>query len=224
MPKYHIVADATHNTDEFPLLNKSIMRYISHEIIALDGAAGILKAMDIMPVVIIGDLDSINQETIDFFQENNVKVIKIDDQDSTDLDKGMEHALSLGATEIIISNALGGRADHTIYNYRIMKKYYSRLRNIKMVTLKDCMQYFEDAVVQIIDVADRPVSILSFPKAIVKSQGLQYELDNLELEMGLKESSSNKMIDGTAIIEIKGKALVIYPLEAQLKVVYNNQP
>lgn len=220
MSKFHIIADASQSTDEFPLLNKSIMKYISHEIIALDGAAEILYKMNIVPQVIIGDLDTITPVTLEYFQNINVEIIKLDDQESTDLDKGINHALSLGATEIIISNAVGGRADHTIYNYRILKKYYDKLHNMKIITLRDCMQYFEDSVVKVTAQVDRPIAVLSFPKAVVKSSGLLYELDGIEVEIGGKESSSNKMIAETVTIDISGKGLVIYPLDARIDVTY----
>src|SRR5277367_6590431 len=106
MKKFHIVANAS------PFL--PIPTYPSHDVIALDGAAETLKKFKIIPKIIIGDLDSISPKTLKFFAQQQVAIIKDSDQNSTDLDKGIRHALSLGAEEIIISNALGGRIDHTL--------------------------------------------------------------------------------------------------------------
>ena len=54
------------------------------------------------------------------------------------------------------------------------------------------------------------VGILGFPKCIVNSTGLKYELKNSVLELGVAESISNRLVTSQARLSIKGEALVIY--------------
>lgn len=210
MTKFHIIANA-------PLL-QPLAYPPAHELIALDGAAEIIRNDKLSPKIIIGDLDSISESTLKFFENDGTEIIKLLAQDTTDLDKGIKHALALGATEILISNALGGRLDHTLYNYRILKKYYKNLKKIRINTSQECVQYFEDAIVTIKSPKNSPIAIMSCPKAVVTSTGLVYDMKDYVLELGAKESSCNKVEKGVCNIEIKGSALIIYSAGSEIVV------
>ena len=85
-----------------------ILQLSNHKtIIALDGAYHQLAAMNIQPDIILGDLDSIKHDAI----PDNLTCIHTPDQNHTDLEKGIDYAITQGAKQIDIVCALEiGRA------------------------------------------------------------------------------------------------------------------
>ena len=83
-------------------------------IIAADGGADICRKLQIKPQYIVGDLDSITEETIEFFKQT--EIIHIPDQNSTDLEKSITFARNFSPGSIRIFCASGNRIDHTMNN------------------------------------------------------------------------------------------------------------
>ena len=90
-------------------------------IIAADGGANLCRSQKIKPAYIIGDLDSITYENMEFFSDS--KFIEIPEQDQTDLQKALDYALSLNPTKIKIISVFGKRADHSLGNILIFQNY-----------------------------------------------------------------------------------------------------
>ena len=90
-------------------------------IIAADGGANLCRSQKIKPDYIIGDLDSITYENMEFFSDS--KFIEINEQKNTDLQKALDYALSLNPTKIKITSAFGKRTDHTLGNILIFQNY-----------------------------------------------------------------------------------------------------
>ena len=90
-------------------------------IIAADGGANLCRSQKIKPDYIIGDLDSITYENVEFFSDS--KFIEITEQDQTDMQKALRFALSLNPTKIIIISAFGKRTDHILGNILIFQNY-----------------------------------------------------------------------------------------------------
>ena len=82
-------------------------------IIACDGAADKLINNGYTPNIIIGDLDSIsNQSKIKFSD----RLIEVNDQSNNDLRKAINYAVENDITDISIIGASGKREDHIIGN------------------------------------------------------------------------------------------------------------
>ena len=200
MTEFNIIADAH---------NKPI---ICNNMIVLDGAAEFIKAT---PLIIIGDFDKVTKSTLDHFQNLGTKIIKIDDQNSTDLDKGIRYCLEQHATSINIHNAIGGsRMDHTLYNTRILKKYYNPKVNIKLFHEDEVMQYFENCTIKVSGDSKSRFSLLSAPSAIITSVGLKYDMDDYKLEYGKAESACNSLSSHIAKITISGGIITVQDLSA----------
>ncbi len=90
-------------------------------IIAADGGANLCREQQITPDYIIGDLDSITYENMEFFSDS--KFIEITEQENTDLQKALDYALSLNPTKIKIISSLGKRTDHALGNILIFQNY-----------------------------------------------------------------------------------------------------
>jgi thiamine pyrophosphokinase len=186
-------------------------------LVVLDGYANKLLDTQIIPDVIIGDFDAIKAETIEYFKNLGVKIIHDTCQNSTDLDKAIKYCDSQNATEIHIYNALGGRLDHTLYNTRILKKYFKHGRRIKLFNCDEVVEFYKDCAIELMGEVGQSIAIMSAPEAIVTSEGLKYDMNGLKLEFGSTESSCNLMAKNRAKLKISGQILLIYSQKAGIK-------
>ena len=104
-------------------------------IIACDGALETCKNSDIRVDIVIGDMDSISNEALEYAKSAGVKIVKLADQNSNDLSKAINHANSLSATVITIINVDGGSSDHQFANYLSLIEAESTAR----LMLNDCI-------------------------------------------------------------------------------------
>ncbi|MCE2993867.1 MAG: thiamine diphosphokinase [Alphaproteobacteria bacterium] len=157
---------------------------------------------------IIGDFDTIERNNIDT-SILDAKHIKITEQDSTDLEKGIEYALSLGASSICIANAFGGRSDHSLYNISMLKKYSSKVETIYMTNGLEHIYYLCNTDLSLLGTIGGSVAIIPFPSACISSQGLKYDMQDFAIKIGENASVSNSLRKEKALISISGDALVI---------------
>jgi thiamine pyrophosphokinase len=90
-------------------------------LIAADGGANHLQKMGIRPAVLIGDLDSVNENVLNEFTSAGVKIERYsEDKDETDIELALRYAVELEPAAILIAGALGGRLDQTLANLSIL--------------------------------------------------------------------------------------------------------
>ena len=83
-------------------------------VIGVDKGIEFLYSHNITPSYIAGDFDSTKQEIADYYREQtNVPIREFNPvKDASDTEIAIRLAMTLGATEIIILGATGGRIDH----------------------------------------------------------------------------------------------------------------
>jgi thiamine pyrophosphokinase len=87
------------------------------KLIAADGGARHCRALGLTPAVVIGDFDSLSADELAQLEMDGVQVVRYPARkDFTDLELAVQHAVSLGADEILIFGALGDRWDQTLAN------------------------------------------------------------------------------------------------------------
>ncbi len=94
-------------------------RYAHLPLLAADGAANALIEMGIEPEVIIGDLDSIELQTI----PKHIEIIQVRDQNSTDLQKVLAVLADRDLLPCLIYGATGKELDHSLYNLSVIAEY-----------------------------------------------------------------------------------------------------
>lgn len=129
-----------------PTLQQDILESIlakSNLKICADGGSNVLydarplfsendSVRDILPDVIIGDLDSIRDDVRAFYESSNVEIVLVEDQDSTDLDKALAYAAGK-VTETSLVAVIGtigaheGRIDQLFAVINSMYKYRNSL-------------------------------------------------------------------------------------------------
>lgn len=181
-------------------------------IVALDGAADQLQECDIQPHIIIGDFDSI--ETPPAPQKNReIEIVHSPNQNFTDLEKAIRHCDEKGARSITIVNALGGRMDHTLWNMRLLRRYYKSSRSLTVIADDQQLSYHKDETIQLNGIPGKNCGIFAAPKATVTSKGLTYDMDDYELQYGHQESVANTIKDTEVTLEIHGEVIIVWPTD-----------
>jgi len=95
-------------------------------VIAADGGANTLFDLGHAGFTIIGDLDSVRPEVLASIPED--LQLRVEDQDTCDLEKAINHCANLRADRILITGATGGRLEHTLTSMSLLYKYAGLLR------------------------------------------------------------------------------------------------
>ncbi|MGQ9855320.1 MAG: thiamine diphosphokinase [Fervidobacterium sp.] len=105
--------------------NSNGTMYITGElIVACDGGAEELRRRGIVPHVLIGDMDSISDDTLEYFESKGVKIqVYPHEKDETDFELALNYAFKHGATEVEILNWQGERIDMILAMIGLMSKY-----------------------------------------------------------------------------------------------------
>ena len=158
-----------------PLSSKVIELEKDKLVVAADAGADRLLKYNIMPDVIIGDLDSISDKTSTWLEEWIVSNKSIQ---KTDLEKAVEHAFKKGATEIQIIGWSGGRIDHTLGALGLA--FDSRISLIDE-------QFTIEAVKDLKTIEDKEntiFSLIAVPEARISVTGARWNLEHEKLSMG----------------------------------------
>ncbi|OEH85759.1 thiamine diphosphokinase [Desulfuribacillus stibiiarsenatis] len=84
-------------------------------LIAVDAGIGILRAQNIPPKYLIGDLDSASQEDVKWAKENGVTIVQLErEKDEVDTEVALRYAIQYQPNSITIYNDLDGRFDHAM--------------------------------------------------------------------------------------------------------------
>ncbi|MBS1492511.1 MAG: thiamine diphosphokinase [Bacteroidetes bacterium] len=178
-------------------------------IIAADGGANQIKEIKISVHVIIGDLDSISDESRKYFIRKKTEIIKIEEQDSTDFEKALKHCLKKKIKEVTVFGATGMRPDHTLNNFSILKRFYKKL-NICLIT-DDFAAFYLPKRFSFNYKSGETVSLVPMPSATeIKTKGLEFPLNNETLEFGKREGALNKSNSDKVSISFKEGDMLIF--------------
>ena len=96
-------------------------------IICADGGVKHSNAMNIIPNLIVGDLDSATPTLLEKYNELGVTVERFPtEKDVTDTQIAVDLAMSMGADEILLIGALGDRWDHSYANVMLLYRMAKR--------------------------------------------------------------------------------------------------
>lgn len=181
--------------------------------IGADGGCNHLNAMGILPNYVIGDLDSINKDLIQHYEEQKVMFKKFPThKDQTDSEICVYLAKTLNATQIDFIGALGGRMDHALANIGLM--YYVLEMGIEPRILTSEEEIFiihnDNKVIK--GKKGDTISILALKKDAkgVTLEKLEYPLNNAKVSYLSPLGISNVMLEDECKITVEeGYLLVI---------------
>jgi thiamine pyrophosphokinase len=169
-------------------------------LICADGGANTARQLKIIPSTIIGDMDSISDETKNYFKDKS-DFFHYSRQDDTDVEKTLKYLVKRKYRDVILLGAAGNRLDHTICNLGIILKFYEEVR-ISILYKKSFLRPYSGAIT-IPTIKGETISLYGFDnKTTINSEGLKYPLVNTTLPFGEKESTSNVALKNEIRLEI----------------------
>jgi thiamine pyrophosphokinase len=182
-------------------------------IVSADGGLRYIRSLKLIPKLVVGDLDSVSRDDIEFLNDNNIEVLRFQtDKDQTDLEIALRELVKRGYKDILVIGALGGRIDQTLANLGL----------IASISNDDISVEFDDGREHIILIRDRlllsgkkgdAVSLIPLcsPAKGITTKGLRYSLTDESLLPDQTRGISNLMTGKIAEINLtSGTVLCIH--------------
>lgn len=202
-----IISNGSFNINTLKKVKKS-----TDIIICADGGANHIYGSDILPDMIVGDLDSLTPDALEYYKKSNILFHKFSSKkDNTDTELAINFAVDEGVRELILLGSTGTRLDHTLANIMLLEKLFKRNINARIIDEHNEI-YVIDSSIEVRNEKDTFVSFIPLFEECrgVTMKGFKYPTDNLNFELGSTMGISNEVESDKGIIEISsGIALVI---------------
>jgi thiamine pyrophosphokinase len=183
-------------------------------LIAADGGAQHCLALDIQPDVIIGDFDSLEPHALETLRQAGSKLIPHNrHKDQTDLELALLHAQTRNPQEILILGAIGKRWDQTLAN--LLLPALSELSHVRIWFVdghqKATVLHSGDSI----EIEAQPEDMVSLVPIRgsahgVRTEGLEYPLEEETLQFGSTLGISNTMLKHSASVAVESGVLVLF--------------
>lgn len=169
----------------------------------VDGGANTALSLNLSPMAVIGDLDSLSDEAATKYQD---LLCPVDDQNSTDFEKSLSH---VSDKVLICIGFLGQRLDHSIAAMNALAKF----PNTRAVLVGDGdICFLAPRKISFETVVGDRVSLFPLSPTRAKSHGLLWPLDPLSFAPSGQIATSNKACESRVeLYDISGEMLVILP-------------
>lgn len=178
-------------------------------IICADGGYDQLAACGILPDLVIGDFDSLNEEKID----SRCEVIRLNPvKDDTDMISAVKTALARGWKNFAIYGALGMRLDHTLANVQTLSYLLDHAAKGWLLDGKIKVTMLEQETLRWPKDASCYLSVFAFGGACcdVTLKGVKYPLLHANVTTSFPIGVSNEILDDYAeIINGDGRLVVM---------------
>lgn len=176
-------------------------------IICADRGYDNAKKYNIKADIVLGDMDSVKSEIV------GAKIVYPRKKDFTDGEIALRYALEKGYKNILLTGFTGERIDHTISDLFMLHITAENDAEAMIIDEYNSIYYICDKkpAVKLYGKKDDIVSIV--PLCDLKgvyTKGLEYPIENEDIEFFKSRTLCNTMLDGFAEVELKsGRALVI---------------
>ena len=182
-------------------------------IIAADGGFEHCRRWEVMPHMIVGDMDSINPADVPAHGEGEIEIHRFPTgKDETDLHLALKLAIHRNAGEIVILGALGARWDMTFSNVLILLAPFLRRAHVRILENQCeflCLHGYQK--IHLKEKSGYTVSLLPLagPVTGIRLRGFVFPLENETLPVGTTRGISNLFKNEKAEIEIEGGHLLV---------------
>ena len=147
-------------------IDVDICDYVTNDtfVICADGGGNYLYQKNIVPNLLIGDMDSIDKDALKYFKNNNCEIVLFNpEKDQTDGQLVIDKAMEYNPCEIVVFGGLGGRIDHTLGNIQLL--YRMTQKGIKGVFVSENeIVYMTDKMLEIKGNIGDTVSVIPYEK------------------------------------------------------------
>jgi thiamine pyrophosphokinase len=170
------------------------------------------KQAGVKPDMLVGDMDSVDEKTLEAMQQQGVEVLRVSSyKDKTDTELCLELALKEGARTITLLGGIGGpRVDHMLANINLMLSMARR--NVRM-TLLDMNTAIFVGSRTITWHAPKGSYVSLFPQTegvrVLRTEGLAYPIADRMLPTDTTFAISNEMTQDQAMIDSRDGMIMI---------------
>jgi thiamine pyrophosphokinase len=175
-------------------------------LIAADGAANALVGMGIVPEYVVGDLDSILEETMDIIAEV-ATVIAMPDQDVNDFEKALTAAQHQLFERVLVVGMHGGDLEHTLNNWSVLMRF-GRSMNVHVLD-RQRLAIPVYGPVKFSATSNEIISLVPQPSVRLTTSGLQWPLTNETLELGQREGARNRATSSEVTLDVHDGAVLV---------------
>ncbi len=169
-------------------------------VIVVDGGAEIAARADVVPHLLVGDMDSVTPTTRARLATQGIDIHATSaDKDQTDAELALEMAAGRGASEVWLAAALGGRVDHALANL-LLPLLARRLGvRLRLIDGRTEAHLAEGPGVLDARVGDL-VSLIPLSPVVegITTVGLRYPLRDEPLVRGATRGISNQVVSAPA--------------------------
>ncbi len=179
-------------------------------VICADRGARHLQAAGIVPTLIVGDMDSLDEESVRRYEAAGCRFIRHPrEKDETDTELALREAFGMAPAEVRIWGAMGFRIDHTLANLSLLVQGVERGIEVKLMD-EWCEVFLVTRRTVLEGVAGQTVSLFPYAgdAAGVTLIGFEYPLTKAVLAVGHPRGTSNRLAAGRGIIEIDAGCLL----------------
>jgi thiamine pyrophosphokinase len=182
-------------------------------IVAADGGARLANALGLRVDALIGDQDSLNPSHLEALQASGVHLeTHPTSKDETDLELALLYAVERGATHILIVGALGGRLDMTIGNVLLLALPQLVGLDVRLIEGEQTAWLIRDEAT-IYGQPGGTLSLIPLGGDVlgIRTQGLEYPLDDEPLHFGAARGLSNVLTAPVAHVRLReGMLLAVH--------------
>ena len=172
-------------------------------VICCDGGCAHANALGLLPDLIIGDFDSVDNGLLEFYKGKNVSVITYStEKDVTDMEAGLDLALERPEGEILIFGGSGSRFDHTLVNVHLLVKakhknpwLLGETFRATLITGEKALEAQEGNTLTLIPLTGSATGITTC--------GLKYPLYRETLDFAASRGSSNVFVGSSASVTLE---------------------
>jgi thiamine pyrophosphokinase len=178
-------------------------------VIAADGGLRHALALNLVPEVVIGDMDSADPALLAQAEQRGAEVKRFPaDKDETDLELALIEAAQRGCNPIRVIGAVGGRLDQTIGNAYLLALPALRTCDVGLVSGSQNMWLAYPGEVRITGEPGDTLSLLPVGAAVgIVTDRLKYPLRHETLTFGPARGMSNVLLEHEARVTFESGLL-----------------
>ena len=183
-------------------------------ILAADAGMEALYRDHILPDIIVGDFDSVNPDTLEYFHDKEqIEVCMLNpEKDDTDTEYAIREAIRRGAKEIAIVGGTGTRMDHVLGNICLLGIGLEHGITIHLVDEHNRIRMIDAPItLQRQEQYGKYISLIPFSEKVngVTLEGYKYPLQNYTMGGFNSLGISNEIIADEAKISLASGQLIV---------------
>lgn len=181
------------------------------QVICIDGGTVWAQRMGVIPDRVVGDMDSISQEAIDYATSLGAEfTVVAREKDNTDFQLGLELAEMDGATCVVVWGGTGSRLDHSLSNLFSASSLVPRGIEVCFQSPQEDIYLISRHLVLPGKVGDT-VSLITLGDESrgVNLKGFQYPLSNATIKGRWQWAVSNVIVEPNPEVEIESGVVAV---------------